>query len=134
MKLNQPDELQQLIRGGESVTLEFKQTVSHPEKIAKTLVAFANTEGGKLVVGISDRKEIIGVDPEEEKFALQIAASKYCHPTIELIYSEAEIDDKTVLIAEVAPGNTAHFYMKGSNEPQQFYVRQNNQNKLLTRE
>ncbi|WP_250633006.1 AlbA family DNA-binding domain-containing protein [Rhodoflexus caldus] len=134
MKLNQPDEFQQLIRGGESITLEFKQTVSHPEKIAKTLVAFANTEGGKLVIGVSDKKEIIGIDPEEEKFALQIAASEYCRPAIQLTYSEAEIDNKTVLIAEVAQGHTAHFYVKGHNEPQQFYVRQNNQNKLITKE
>jgi len=134
MKLNQPDELQQLIRGGESVTLEFKQTVSHPEKIAKTLVAFANTVGGKLVIGISDRKEIIGVDPEEEKFALQIAASEYCIPAIELTYSEAEIEDKTVLIVEVAQSIRMHFYVKGNNGLQQFYVRQNNQNKLVAKE
>lgn len=134
MKLNRPDEFQQLVRGGESATLEFKQTASNPEKIAKTLVAFANTMGGMLVIGISDRREIIGIDPEEEKFALQIAASRYCFPPIELTYSEAEIEDKTLLIAEVQASNTPHFYTKNNTGEQQFFIRLNNQNKLITKE
>ncbi|MCS7017532.1 MAG: ATP-binding protein [Cytophagales bacterium] len=133
MKLNQPDELQQLIRGGESVTLEFKQTISHPEKIAKTLVAFANTRGGKLIIGINDRKEIVGIDPEEEKYALLIAASKYCYPAVQLHCIEAELDDKIVLIAEIAPSSIAHFYLKDSTALPRFYIREDNQNKLLIR-
>lgn len=134
MKLNQPDELQQLIRGGESVTLEFKQTISHPEKIAKTLVAFANTKGGKLIIGINDRKEIVGIDPEEEQYVLQIAASRYCRPAVQLHCTVAEFDDKIVLIAEVAPSNTAHFYMKDHAAMPRFYVREDNQNKLIISE
>ncbi|MCS6968729.1 MAG: ATP-binding protein [Cytophagales bacterium] len=131
MKLHHLDELQQLVQRGESVTLEFKQTISHPEKIAKTLVAFANTMGGKVVVGISDKKEVIGIDPEEEKFVLQIAASRYCHPPIELTYVEAEIEEKMVLIVEVRASTVPHFYTSNGVGEQQFFVRCNNQNRLV---
>ncbi|MEQ8573732.1 MAG: ATP-binding protein, partial [Fulvivirga sp.] len=47
-------ELKRLVSQGESETLEFKRKVAHPEKIVKEIVAFANTKGGKLLIGVSD--------------------------------------------------------------------------------
>ncbi|WP_448518466.1 AlbA family DNA-binding domain-containing protein [Rhodoflexus sp.] len=134
MKLNQPDEFQQLIRSGESLTLEFKQTASNPEKIAKTLVAFANTLGGVLVIGISDQKEVIGIDPEEEKFSLQQAALSHCLPPIHITYTEVELEEKTVLLAEVAADSTPHYYTKGGTTGQQFYMRSGSRNQLIMKD
>ena len=58
-------QLLRLIDKGESQTLDFKRKITHPLKIAKTLVSFANTKGGKLLIGVDDDKQIIGVDPDE---------------------------------------------------------------------
>ena len=50
-----------LIAGGESETLDFKQTISDASKIAKTLVAFANNKGGTLLIGVRDNGSISGI-------------------------------------------------------------------------
>lgn len=73
--------LKNLVRHGEGLRLEFKMKVKFPEKIVKELVAFANTEGGHLFVGVSDAGVIEGVKfAEEEQFLLERAIEKYCFP------------------------------------------------------
>lgn len=57
--------LKELIDGGESSTVEFKRKIAHPEKIAKELVAFANSKGGYLIVGVDDNGTIYGIDSEK---------------------------------------------------------------------
>ncbi|MCC9168831.1 AlbA family DNA-binding domain-containing protein [Pontibacter harenae] len=91
------DELQRLIWKGENDQLDFKQRVTQPEKIARTLVSFANTRGGQLLVGVKDNGTICGVDPEEEKHTLQMAADFYCDPPVKIMYEEEEVDGKTIL-------------------------------------
>ena len=60
-----PDGILALIRGGESDTVEFKTRLPPEEIVARNLVAFANTRGGILIIGVGDKGEIIGVpDPE----------------------------------------------------------------------
>lgn len=54
------------INSKESNMLYFKQKVTSEEKIARTLVAMANSDGGIVLIGLSDQKKIIGIDPEEE--------------------------------------------------------------------
>ena len=74
-------ELRRLVSHGESETLEFKRKVAHPEKIVKEIVAFANTKGGKLLIGVSDDGTIPGVKfPEDEIYALNNTIEKLCKP------------------------------------------------------
>lgn len=93
--------LKELIRSGEGEKLDFKQTIKSPRKIAKTLVAFANSTGGKILVGVKDNGVICGTCPEEEKHMLNAAADLYCRPCIALEFSEEISNGRTVLIAEV---------------------------------
>lgn len=78
--------LKKLIHRGEGEQLDFKQTITDPFKIAKTITSFANTRGGTLLIGVRDNKTIRGVDPEEEKYVLETAANVYCDPAIPLTY------------------------------------------------
>ncbi len=83
-------ELKRLVSQGESDTLEFKRKVAHPEKIVKEIVAFANTKGGKLLLGVDDSGKIPGLKfPEDEVFALNRSIDNLCKPkpdfTIEII-------------------------------------------------
>ncbi len=94
MQKNLPD----LLRQPEGEQLDFKQRISSPEKIAKTICAFANTRGGILLVGIKDDHSITGVDPEEEKFILDQAAQDYCEPPIPLEYEEFEDPEGRVVL------------------------------------
>jgi predicted HTH transcriptional regulator len=75
-----------LLREDEGLKLEYKQQISSQEKIAKTLSAMSNTAGGLILIGISDQRKIIGIDPEEERYMITAANETYCVPmaTLEL--------------------------------------------------
>jgi predicted HTH transcriptional regulator len=94
-------ELELQIAAGEGEQLEFKKTITHLHKIARTLVSFANTRGGTILVGVRDDGRIAGIDPEEEKHSLQKAADFYCQPPVSLVFKETEHEDLTVLQAIV---------------------------------
>jgi predicted HTH transcriptional regulator len=96
--------LHQRIKEGEGQHLDFKQHISSAEKIARTLVAFANSGGGQLLVGVDDQGEIVGVDPEQERHVLIRAARKYCDPPLFLRFQLRQAQRKTVLEASVAGG------------------------------
>lgn len=73
-----------LISKGESSSVEFKKKSNHPEKIIKEMVAFANTRGGHLFVGVADDKTIAGLKhPNEDEFELSKAINELCKPKID---------------------------------------------------
>lgn len=76
-------ELKALVKKGEGSNLEFKLKASHPEKIVREVVAFANTDGGILLIGVGDDKSIPGLKfADEEEYILTRAIEKYCTPEI----------------------------------------------------
>ena len=77
-----PDYIKRLIAEGEHQMLDFKFEVSDFRKIARTLVAFSNTDGGRLLVGVKDNGTIAGVRSEEEYFMIEGAARIYCKPEV----------------------------------------------------
>ena len=79
----QLSELRKLVNQGEGPHLEFKRKASHPEKIIREMIAFANTEGGTLLIGVDDNGTIPGVKyPEEEILVIQQALQKACRPPL----------------------------------------------------
>lgn len=120
-----------LILQGEGEQLDFKNRISNCEKIAKTLVAFANNKGGKLLVGVADDGAIKGVKNEdEEKYMLQRAGHLYCRPAIDLHFDEIYVDDKLVLVAKIAESDTKPHYALGENQKWWVYVRVKDQSIL----
>lgn len=116
--------IKKLIFDGESVTLDFKKTITSCEKIAKTLVAFANNQGGRLLVGVADNGTISGVKSEdEEKYMLNKAAHQYCKPALELMYEEVYIDSKIVLVAEVKESDSKPHYALSEDKKWWVYIR-----------
>ncbi|MDX1909281.1 MAG: ATP-binding protein [Bacteroidia bacterium] len=76
-------ELKRKAAAGEGEMLEFKQKARHPDKIARELVAFANTAGGLLLVGVDDDGVIHGTKtPEEDIFAITQFLDRYCVPRL----------------------------------------------------
>jgi hypothetical protein len=75
--------LKELVKKGEGEHLEFKLKSNHPEKIVREVVAFANSGGGKLFVGVGDDKTIKGLkDADEDEYTLTRAIDKYIFPKI----------------------------------------------------
>lgn len=102
----------QLIAKGEGETLDFKKTISSASKIAKTMSAFANHKGGRLLVGVNDNGTISGVRSEDEKYMLDLAAQFYCKPEIKLELIEWEFGDKSVIECIVPEGSDKPYYAK----------------------
>ncbi len=103
--------IKRLILEGENVSLDFKKTISKAEKIAKTLVAFANNQGGRLLIGVADDGSIKGVkSEEEEKYMVNKAAHQFCKPAIEPRFEEYLVDDKLVLVAEIPKSDVKPHY------------------------
>lgn len=119
------DKLKKLIKEGENERLDYKQSITDLNKIAKTICSFANTKGGKIAVGIKDDKSIVGIDPEEEKFMLIKAADFYCFPPVALIFEELEDEEMIVLVVEIKESHDKPHYIVDKNNNKLFYIRQN---------
>ena len=97
-----PRELLELIEEGENLTCEFKRKFSTTEKIAREMIAFANTKGGYLVIGVDDDKEIIGVESEKaEAELIYDAANNFCEPPLNINIDYVEVKGKEVVVVEI---------------------------------
>lgn len=95
-------ELLELIEGGEDLQTEFKQRFSSSEKIAKEIMAFANTSGGVIIFGVDDNKQVVGVQSEKEEAELfRIAAEDFCEPPVEYEIDYYVVDGKELVIASI---------------------------------
>ncbi|MEM1407758.1 MAG: ATP-binding protein [Bacteroidota bacterium] len=100
-----------LIAQGEGETIEFKRKVAHPDKIVKELVAFANTSGGHLFIGVNDDGSIPGVRfPEDEIFALNKAIEQYCRPAPEFQIDTFPLSEKKSLVRYFVPSGQKRLY------------------------
>jgi len=109
-------ELSDLIEGGENLRLEFKGTVPKEHlKWIKTAVAFANGSGGKILIGVDDDRNIIGV-PSDSAFSIAdgivCSVSDRCEPQISISTSVQDIDGRTIIIADIYPGNNRPYYVR----------------------
>ncbi|WMJ73855.1 ATP-binding protein [Cytophagaceae bacterium ABcell3] len=112
-----------LIREGEGETLDFKHTISSAKKIAKSLVAFANTHGGKILVGVKDNGSVVGATAEEERYMLEGAAALECKPPVKVEFCEEIINGKTILVAEIPESHNKPHYAKDSDGRWWAYIR-----------
>ena len=99
-------ELLNLIEEGENIQVEFKRKFSTHDKIAREMIAFANTKGGYVLFGIDDDKKIVGVESEKETTELvKDAALNYCEPPLEIVIEYREVDGKEIVIVNVPESN-----------------------------
>jgi predicted HTH transcriptional regulator len=111
-------ELAQLVSMGEGLQLEFKRRVPEPTRVAKEVIAFANTRGGRLLLGVDDDSTIVGVkDAEEEEFSLQQALEAHCDPHVTLRIERIPITSKRdVILVSIPPSaHKPHYLVEGLN-------------------
>jgi predicted HTH transcriptional regulator len=101
-----------LIEEGEGFEVEFKRKVSTPEKIARTMIALANTKGGHILFGVDDDGSIIGVESEKsEADLIREAGTAFCDPEIVPEIDIVPFNGKDVIVAYVAESdNKPHVY------------------------
>ena len=120
--------LRKLIEQGENQTLDFKYCISDSRKIARTLSAFANSDGGKLLIGVKDNGKIAGVQSEEEYYMIENAAHLFCSPEIPFTIKRHRFGDMEILEVDVAEGANKPYRVKDENGIWKSYFRHNDQN------
>jgi ATP-dependent DNA helicase RecG len=102
------EDLKELLRGGESLRLEFKERPVHPDDLAAALVAFANTQGGTLLLGVTDDRQIVGVpDPEAVARTVDNVAASNCQPPLRVMQEMIplpEAGSPAVLVVSIPRG------------------------------
>ena len=113
---------------GESKNIEFKEMLpKNSEQYIKTIVAFANTQGGKLVFGVADKtRGGVGIDGTilfQTMDAIANAVSDSCEPSIVPDIEPCTIEGKTVIVVTVLPESHRPYYLKSKGKANGTYIR-----------
>lgn len=127
--------VRRLIAEGEHQQQDFKYKITDAPKLAKSVSAFANTDGGRLLIGVRDDGTIAGVRSEEEIFMMQAAAFTYCRPQPSIHFDTYIVDGMTVVVATVPPSQLRPIYAlaskstaDGAEPAQKAYIRIGDEN------
>lgn len=122
--------IQRLIDEGEHVHQDFKFEISDARKIAKSISAFSNTEGGRLLVGVKDNGKISGVRSEEEIYMIEAAAKMYCTPEVNISNKIFKVQGKDILEVTIEESKNKPVYAIDMNNKAWAYVRIKDENIL----
>ncbi len=131
-------ELNEIIENGENDLVEFKRKFTSPEKIAKEMIAFANSKGGMILFGIDDDKSIVGVESEKGELELISAAAKfYCEPELEYEWEVLLLKGKDIVVVHIEESKMKPHRLISDEEPEEnskVYVRHRDQSIIASRE
>ena len=116
------------IMAGESKNVEFKEALPDKSiKYMKSVVAFANGSGGRIIFGISDKnREVVGVDKDDVfklMDAIANAISDSCEPAIIPDITLQTREEKTVIVTDISEGRQRPYYIKSQGRDNGVYVR-----------
>ncbi|MCD7899962.1 MAG: ATP-binding protein [Bacteroides sp.] len=126
------DYICKLIAEGEHQQQDFKFEISDARKIARSISAFSNTEGGKLLVGVKDNGKISGIRSDEEAYMIEAAAQLYCCPSVNYSLQTHLIEGKQILLIQIEESKNKPVYAKNEEGKQLAYVRVKDENILAT--
>ena len=115
--------LLRLISEGEHQQQDFKYRVSDALKLAKSVSAFANTDGGRLLIGVRDDGNMSGVRDEEEIYMMHQAAYRYCRPEASIKFDTYHIDGRTIVVATVPPSDRRPICVVDDESKPRAYIR-----------
>ena len=115
--------LQKLISEGEHQQQDFKYRITDAPKLAKSVSAFANTDGGRLLIGVRDDGHLSGVRSEEEIYMMHQAAYKYCRPEASIKFDTYHADGRTIVVATVPPSDKRPVCAIDDTGRQRAYIR-----------
>ena len=126
--MNKNHYISELIAQGEHQQLDFKFEINDSKKIARTITAFANTDGGTLLIGVKDNGNIAGVRSEEEYYMIEAAAEMYCRPKIQFKAKEWNIEGKIVLEVKVEVSSLKPHKSPDKNDEYKTFIRVDDEN------
>lgn len=124
--------VEELIKLNEGVCLDFKEKLPVPDDLAKLMVAFSNTKGGKIVIGVTDKtREISGLklDLNVEEYVMNVASNN-CVPLISPSLEFISHKNRLVAVVEVPVGERKPYQVKKLGMEKGVYVRIGSTNRL----
>ena len=131
--MNDLQYIQSLIKEGEHQQQDFKYRVADAKKLAKSVSAFANTDGGRLLIGVRDDGNMSGVRDEEEIYMMHQAAYRYCRPQASIKFDTYQVAPhyannggrglRTIVIATVPPSDKRPIHAIDDEGNQRAYIR-----------
>ncbi|NBC86800.1 MAG: ATP-binding protein [Bacteroidetes bacterium] len=112
-------ELKQLVSLGEGISLEFKRRVPRDKRIAKEVIALANTQGGRILVGVDDDGEITGLDDaSEQEFLLRRAIERRTQPVVDIRTERIVVAPRRdVILVTVTESDQKPHQLVGDDDP-----------------
>jgi ATP-dependent DNA helicase RecG len=127
-------ELLEIIANGENSGVEFKRDDLRPEQLAREIVAFANFQGGQVLIGVEDDGTIAGIQRKDiETWIMDTVFGRYVHPSIIPFYEEILVDDKKVAIITIKNCNDKPYFVR-NNDREEAYIRVGSISRPATRE
>jgi predicted HTH transcriptional regulator len=121
--------IQDLIAEGEHQHQDFKYLISDARKIARSISAFANNDGGHLLIGVKDNGVMAGVRNEEDIYVVEQAADLYCDPPQKIEFTAFNVDHGTVVIrAKIARADSRPVCVKEADGKLKAYYRVKDEN------
>ena len=124
--------LEKMIAEGEHLHQDFKFFLSDARKIARSVAAFANTDGGRLLIGVKDNGKIVGIKNEEDIHMIEAAAQVFCKPEVDYEPRIWEYGTKQVLEVWIAPSARAPHTAPDEGGNRQVYIRKADENKVAS--
>ena len=125
--IHDKDYIYELIAEGEHEMQDFKFAISDSRKIARSIAAFANKAGGRLLIGVKDNGNIAGIRTEEEFYMIEQAAEMYCKPAQKVESSVYSIEGRIVMKVDILKSKVP-VYAQDENHHWQAYIRVNDEN------
>ena len=117
-----------MIAEGEHQRQDFKYCINDSRKIARSMVAFANTDGGRLLLGLRDNGSVAGVQSDEEYYMAEAAAKLYSKPPINFQTQQWLVEGKTVLEINIQKSNELPHCAQNEEGKWLVYIRKADQN------
>nr|MDO8083130.1 ATP-binding protein [Candidatus Freyarchaeota archaeon] len=121
--------IRELIRNGETETVEFKENIGKPEEFVETVVAFANSKGGIIILGVDDHSKVIGVSERFNEDTITNILRSHCEPQIKCEIIRRQLDEKEIVIIRVEEGRDKPYILKDKG----VYIRANATDRISNR-
>jgi len=122
--------IKELISHGESETVEFKEKIGTPEKIAETAVAFANNRGGVILFGINDASVVVGLAEGKHGETITNILRRHCNPQIRYEIDKRQLEEKDIILVHVEEGEDKPYFVRERGP----YIRAHATNRIMTRQ
>ena len=122
-------DMRELIRHGETETVEFKEKISKPKEFVETIVAFANTKGGIILLGVNDHSKVVGIPENGYEDTITNILRSHCSPKVKCEISRRQLDEKDIIIIRVEEGRDKPYFVRERGP----YIRANATDRIATR-